>query len=90
MVEKSVVVQLVDADTALHGDRHADRLAHCDQAIADELGLRHQARAEIAFLHSVAGATDVQVDFHVAVLLTEPCGLREQRRIGPADLQRDR
>src|SRR5690606_36023780 len=60
--EKPVTVAVVDADPALHRHRHRDRSTHRRHAARHQLRLRHQAGAEAAGLHPVAGTADVEVD----------------------------
>jgi hypothetical protein len=67
------------------GRSTASRIAA--DAIAHQRRLRHQAGAEAARLHAVARAADVQVDLVVTVSVARHRRLREDRRIGPAELQ---
>ncbi len=89
-VQRLFGVLLVDAETALHGDRHAHGLAHRGDAIADQLRLGHQAGAEAAFLHAIRRAADIEIDFVIAEILADLRRCREIGRIAAAQLQRHR
>ena len=69
---------------------HRDRGLHGRDAVADEGGLAHQAGAEAAVLDPVGRAAHIEVDLVVAELGADPRGLGELRRIGAAELDRDR
>ena len=81
---------LVDADAAFDGDRNVDRGGHRRDAFGDQRRLAHQAGAEAAALHAVRRAAAVQVDFVIAEIGADAGGLGEPRRVGAAELQRDR
>jgi hypothetical protein len=79
---------VIDADAAFDGDLGVARIGHRGDAIADALRLAHQHRAEASRLHAVGRAADIEVDLGISVLCANPRGLRQFRRIGPAQLQR--
>ena len=89
-IERLFRVLLVDADAALDGHRHVDCRLHGRDAIADELGLAHQAGAEGAALHAVGRAADIEIDLVVAEVRADGGGLRERVRLRAAELQRHR
>src|SRR5438874_3497464 len=72
VTHEAIVLDLVDADAVLHRHRHWHGLADRPHAARDELGLRHQARAEGDALHALARAADVEIDLVIAVTLAQP------------------
>src|SRR3546814_10212022 len=64
-LQRLVAVLRVDADAGLHRHRNVDRLDHGRDAVGDQCRLGHQAGAEAAALHPVAGAAEVEVDLVV-------------------------
>ena len=86
-LEISLRVLVVDADAALHGDRNGHGVRHRCEAQGDEIGFRHQAGAEAAFLHAIGGAADVEIDLTVAEFGADARGFSQFGRIGPAQLQ---
>ena len=83
-------VLVVDADAALDGDRNGDRPGHGADEIAHQMGLGHQAGAEAAFLDTIRGASDIEVDLAIAEVLADPCCLGEKPRLAAANLKGDR
>src|SRR3546814_7980526 len=78
---------IVDADPRLDRDGDADSCRHCGDAAGHESRLGHQAGAETARLHPVAGTDDVEVDLVVAERLDDTRAFRKLARSGPAELQ---
>ena len=74
-----LAVLIVDADAAFHGDRQADGGAHRRNAVRNQRGLGHQARAETPRLHPVRRAADIQIDFVIAEFLADPRRRRQLR-----------
>src|SRR5208283_2859466 len=66
-----------------------DPRLHRGDAIADKLRFAHQAGAESAAFHALGGATDIEIDFVIAKIGAYFRRLRQQQRIGPAELQGD-
>ena len=83
-------VLIVDPDAAFDGDRDRNRGLHRRDAIADEIWLRHQTRAEAAFLHAVGRAAHVQIDFIETRVRADPCTLGQRARLRAAKLQSQR
>ena len=81
---------LVDADAALDRHRNVDGRRHRRDAFGDQARLAHQAGAEPAALHPVGRAAAIEIDLVIAELGADPRRLGEPRRIGAAELQRDR
>ena len=81
---------LVDSEPRLDGHGHVDRSAHRGDAGGDSRRVEHQGRAEARGLHTIARATDVQVDLVVAGGRTELRRRGELLGIGAAELERDR
>jgi len=90
VAHEAVVLDSVDADAMLHGDRDRNDIAHRAAAITHEGRFGHQAGAESTVLHPFRGAAAVQVDLVVAPRLTEFRGMCQRGRVGAAQLQRDR
>ena len=90
VAQESVVVAPVDANPALDRHRDCHGAPHRPDAIRDQAGLGHQADAEPARLHPVARASDIQVDLVIAAPGADTRAFGERRRIGPAELERDR
>ena len=88
--ERVFRVLVVDADAALHRDRHRDGRFHRGHAVAHERGLRHQTSAEAAVLHPVGGAADIEVDRVEAQVRADARTRRKRPRLGAAELQRQR
>jgi len=88
-----VVVLLVHADAALHRHRNPerrDRGAHRGNAVTHQHGFAHQARAEATGLHAIGRAAAVEIDRVVTALRADPRRLRQEVRLGAAELQHDR
>ncbi|MCY1236628.1 hypothetical protein D9M72_492930 [compost metagenome] len=85
-----VVLDLVDADAMLDGDRDVHRFAHRLDAVGHQLRLCHQAGAEGPALHALGRAAAVQVDFRIAPLLAQLGRHGKVGRLATAQLQRDR
>ena len=75
------------ANAHLHGHRHAHRRAYRRHALGDPGGLPHQAGAEGAAGHALAGAAAVEVDLIVARLFPGTRRGRELTRLAAAELQ---
>lgn len=88
--KQRVVVIVVHAQAALDGDRHVGGRAHGRDALGHQRRLAHQAGAETPGLHTVGGATAVEIDLIKAPLLRNRRRLREQGGIAAAQLQRQR
>ena len=87
VAHETVVLDRVEADAVLDGDRNRHRVAHRLHAVGDQRGLRHQARAEAAGLHALGGTAAVEVDLVVAPTLAELRRVCELARIAAAELQ---
>ena len=83
-VEVGLGILVVDADPALHRDRHANPRLHGSDTVRHQSRLRHQAGAEPAFLHPIRRAADIEIDLVIAEALADRGSLGEPRRIGPA------
>ena len=83
-------VLVIHADPALDRHRHRAFGDHRGDAIGHQRRPLHQHRAKAARLHAVGRAADVQVDLVIAPVAGNAHGLRQFRRVGPAQLQRDR
>ena len=83
-------VLLVDADTALDGDRDRHRRFHGGDAVADQIRLRHQAGAEAAVLHAIGRTAGIEVDLVKSQIGANARALCERSRIRPTKLQCDR
>ena len=84
-----LAVLIVDADAALHSNRHLAGSLHGSHALGNQLRLCHKAGAKASLLHPVRRAANVKVDFVVAELGTYARCCRQPLRIGAAELQRD-
>ncbi len=89
-VETRFGVLVVDADAALHRDGNAGGLAHRRDALADKIGLGHQAGAEPPGLHAIGRAADIEVDLVIAVARADLRRFGEALRIAAAELEPDR
>jgi hypothetical protein len=84
-------ILVVDADAALHRDRHrCRRRDHRRRARRDKAGLAHQRRAETARLHPVRGTADIEVDLVKAQIPRDRARRRERLGLRPTELQRQR
>ena len=72
----------LDADAVLDGHRDIDRVAHGPHAVRHQRRLGHQAGAERAALHPLAGAAAVEVDLVIAPLLAQLRGKGQVRAAG--------
>ncbi len=88
--ERLVGIHLVDTDARLDGDRSLDSRDHRRHAVSHQVRLCHQAGAEAAALHPVAGAAEVQVDLIVAEVGAGARRHGEIRRLRTPELQRHR
>ena len=79
---------MINADAMLHGDGDVASLTHGGDTVTHQRRLGHQAGTKAAVLHSVAGATAVEIDFVIPPSLTERRALGEVSRLGTAQLQR--
>ena len=71
VAHKVVAFDLVNSNAVLDRYWNTHSIAHGFDAICNSLGLVHQACAKGTALHAVAGAAAVQIDFVIAILLTE-------------------
>jgi hypothetical protein len=83
-------ILIVDADAAFDSDGDAHALLHGGDAGGDQIRLGHEAGAEAALLHAIGRAADVEIDLVVAQRFADGRRLGELRRIGAAELQRQR
>src|ERR1700676_5348837 len=90
IADKSIFINVVDAGTMLDSDRYRHRIAHRLDAIRDQRGIGHQAGAEAARLHPLAGTADVEIDLVVAPPFAEARTMRKRLRIAAAQLQSQR
>mgnify|MGYP004143900537 CR=1 FL=1 len=80
---------VIDRDPVLDRHRYVNRAAHGGHAVGDKLRFGHQAGPEPTRLDPVGRTPDVQVDLVISVIYTDHCALRERRRVGAAELQRN-
>ena len=80
-------ILIVDADAALDRHRPIGGVAHGTHAIGNEIGLCHEAGAELARLHPIGRAADIEVDLGIVVGLGQRNGPGQFSRIGAAQLQ---
>ncbi|MNQ60869.1 hypothetical protein D3C85_751690 [compost metagenome] len=83
-------VLIINADAAFDGGGDADRALDGRHAVGHEFRLAHQTGAELARLHPIRGAADVQVDLVIAVRFADSRRLGQLRRVRPTQLQRHR
>ena len=69
--ELRVALLLINTNAVFDGHWHVAGIAHGSDAVADQLRFSHQAGAKAATLHTIRGATTVQVDFVVAPIGAE-------------------
>ena len=55
-------IKLVNADTALDGDRDGNGVLHGLEAVCHQVLVLHEASPEVSVLHPVRGASAIQVD----------------------------
>ena len=84
-----VAFNLVDTNAVLHCHGNANRITHSFHAIGNRLGLVHQACTKCTALYAIARAAAIQIDFVVAILLAEFCGVGQVFRFTAAKLQGD-
>ena len=87
VAHKAVAFFLVDANAVLHRHGHVHHVAHGFHAVGHQLRRLHQAGAKGSALHAVAGAAAVEVDFVIAPLGAQPCGLGQVGGLAAAQLQ---
>ncbi|XQU70369.1 hypothetical protein OJJOAM_003100 [Cupriavidus sp. H18C1] len=85
-----VMLDRVDADPVLDGDRHRHRVAHGPHAVRHQLRLRHQAGAKRPALDPLGRATAIQVDLGIAPALAQLGRGRQIGRLAAAQLQGNR
>jgi hypothetical protein len=85
-----VAFDAVDADAVFHRHRDVHHVDHRLDAVGHQRRLGHQAGAERAALHPLAGAAAVQVDLVIAPLLAQPGGKGQFLGLAAAELQRHR
>ena len=68
-----------------HGNR--DRLAHRANAFRHRLRFQHQASAKTALLNPITGTSDIEIDFVVAKVLTNPGRGGQIRGVGSSNLE---
>ena len=90
VADEGVALVLVDADAVLDRHRHVRHIDHGLDAVGHQVRLGHQAGAEGAALHPLAGAAAVQVDLVVAPLLAQLRAMRQVVRLAAAQLQGNR
>ncbi len=85
--QEVVVILIINTDARLYGDGHRYRRLHGGHAGGHPFRLGHEHGADLALLDPVRGATHVQVDLVVAVLLADAGGLRQLLRVTATQLQ---
>jgi len=85
-VEALLGILIVHAQTALDRRGDADGGADGGHAFRDQLRRAHQAGAEVAALHAIGRAADIEVDLVVAKVLADARGGGQGRRLGAAQL----
>ncbi len=88
--EKLIVVAVIDADPAFHGDRQVRAITQSAHAIGHQGGLQHEASAERAILDAVAGAADIEIDLGVTRHGADTRRFGKLLGIAAAQLQSDR
>ena len=84
ITHKLVRLGLVDPNAMFDGHGHIDHIQHGLDPIGHSVGLVHEACAKRTALHPLRGATAIQIDFVVAPLLTQPCGMGQIGRLRAA------
>lgn len=84
--EVGLAVLIVDADPAFDSDGNGNRGPHRCDARSNEVGLRHQARAEVAALDAIRRTSDIEIDFIIAKVCSDPSGFGKFRRIAATQL----
>ena len=87
--EEVVILLLVHAQTALHGDRDVDGIDHRRHALCHQRGLLHQAGTETPRLHAVGRAANVEIHLVVAPVLGDTRRVRQVCRLAAAQLHGD-
>ena len=82
-----VGVALINADAVFHCYRQRAGGGHGGNAAGHLVGIGHQTGPKAAFLHLLAGAAHIQVDFVVAPFSRQGGGLSQQGGIVAAHLQ---
>src|SRR4030095_14330731 len=75
------------ADATFHCHRNFYSRAHGGNAIGHELRLGHEAGPQTPLLNTIRGAADIEIDFAIAVILTNSCCLRKHFGIAAAKLE---
>ncbi len=79
-------VLVVDTDAAFDRHGHGDCRPHGRNALRHQVGLSHQAGAEMPALHAVRGTTAIEIDLDIALSRADARGLREFGRLRTAEL----
>jgi hypothetical protein len=90
IAHEGVALDPVDADAVFHRHRNVHHVHHGLHAVGHQRRLGHQAGAEGAALHPLAGAAAVQVDLVIAPFLPELGANGQIFRLAAAQLQRHR
>src|SRR5690606_23607890 len=90
ITQLGIAVATVDADSMLYRYIDFNCITHGFYAIGYQRRMSHQAGADHVVLHSVAGATNVQVDLVVTMVLGHLGAGCEITRHAAAELQRQR
>ena len=85
-----VALFAVDPDAMLDGDGQIHRIAHGGHTVGHQIGLGHETSSERAALHTLTGATAVQIHLVVAPALRQLGALRQIGWFAAAQLQGDR
>ncbi len=72
MAKFLIPVAIVESRAGLYGHGNLDYALHGVNALCNEVGFGHQADTESARLDSIARATDVEVNFVVPEVFTDP------------------
>src|SRR5699024_8759331 len=83
---KLITIKIVDTNTMFNGHRNIDRCLHVLDQISNRLRLCHEASANFIVLDAIRGATDVDIDLIVAMLLGKLGTLGHLASIGTAKL----
>ncbi len=90
VANKGVVLAAINADAMLDCNGYANGILHGAYAVAHEFGLGHEAGAEGAVLHALAGTAAIQIDFVITPFLGQTRAVCQRRWVRTTELQGNR
>ncbi len=90
ITHKTVAFRFIQTNAVLDRDRHTDGVAHGFDGISHQTRLTHQASTKRPALHTLTGATTIEIHFVITPVLCQLGTLSQVSSFTAAKLQRNR